>query len=120
MVAFLAALSGRSPLFRTGTERITPAARELLHAHGVSAGELLVAHVTGAWAPSSRWGATCPEDYVANVDALETGARIIGFFSLGAEGDGSPGDDTRVWVITGAQDDTGTRRSTLILLPWEY
>jgi len=30
------------------------------------------------------------------------------------------GDDTRIWIVTDAEDDDGVRVSTLILLPEEY
>ena len=100
-------------LFDLGECRMTPAAAELLEAHGVAPIALLARHAVG------DWGGTCPEDVAANHRAIRDGSRIIGFYSLA--GDGSTQDETRVWVITDAVwPDTGERWLTTILTPREY
>ena len=96
-------------LFQPGRCGITPGALARLQTHGVTPEEMLFRHLR------LDPGSACLEDQAANHSALETGARILSFFHLVA-GD----DDTRIWVITDAEDDDGVRQSTLILLPEEY
>lgn len=55
---------------------------------------------------SGDWGDLCPEDAIANDEALHQGGRL-----LSAYGDG----EYRVWVITEAD-----RSVTTILLPEDY
>lgn len=55
---------------------------------------------------SGDWGDLCPEDAMANDDALHQGARL-----LSAYGDGQ----FRFWIITEAD-----RSVTTILLPEDY
>jgi hypothetical protein len=52
------------------------------------------------------WGDLCPEDMVANDDALKHGGRL-----LSAYGDGT----ARFWIITEAD-----RSVTTVLLPEDY
>ena len=105
------------PLFELGQCRMTHGAQSLLQRRAFDPSQLLTAHITGAWQGGP--GTTCDEDARANLSALASGARIMGFFSLG--GDGSADDDERVWIITDAvHPDTGRRWLTTILLPWEY
>jgi len=53
------------------------------------------------------WGNLCPEDALANDEALEGGGRIFSSYRLR--------DRTKIWIITEAD-----RSSTCILLPEEY
>jgi hypothetical protein len=55
---------------------------------------------------SGDWGNLCPEDAMANDDALHQGGRL-----LSAYGEG----DFRFWIITEAD-----RSATTILLPEDY
>ena len=53
------------------------------------------------------WGTVCPDDALANDEALEEGERLLSAYKLR--------DGTKVWIITEAD-----RSSTCILLPDEY
>ncbi len=53
------------------------------------------------------WGNLCPEDALANDQALEGGGRLFSAYKLR--------DRTKIWIITEAD-----RSSTCILLPEEY
>ena len=58
------------------------------------------------------WGTVCEEDKQANDDALRTGARLLSAYFLP--------DETKLWIITDAEDDKGKRQATTFLLPEEY
>lgn len=58
------------------------------------------------------WGEVGHEDRESNEDALRTGARLFSVYELT--------DDRKVWVITEAEDDSGRRYATTVLLPDEY
>ena len=90
-------------LFPLGFTHITPGARDLLDAAGISPAALLARHVAG------DWGAVPPEDARENALSLREGFRLVSSYPVG--------DDpaARVWVITEAD-----RTSTLLLLPEEY
>ena len=55
---------------------------------------------------SGDWGDLCPEDTMANDEALEHGGRLLSAYGQG---------EHRFWVITEAD-----RSSTTVLLPEDY
>jgi hypothetical protein len=55
---------------------------------------------------SADWGDLCPEDTLANTNALECGGRLFSAYGHGAH---------RIWVITEAD-----RSVTTVLLPDDY
>lgn len=55
---------------------------------------------------SGDWGDLCPEDTLANDDALEQGGRLFSAYGQG---------ETRFWIITEAD-----RSVTTVLLPEDY
>ena len=87
-------------LFPLGCTHITPAARDLLAAAGISPAALLARHVAG------DWGDVPPEDARENALSLRAGFRLVSSYPVG---------DGRIWIITEAD-----RSSTLLLLPSEY
>ncbi|VTU28648.1 hypothetical protein SRS16CHR_04308 [Variovorax sp. SRS16] len=95
----------RRRLFSLGRAVATPGALDALSAAGVSALALLRRHQGGDFSELDA------EDRQSNWEAIETGARLLSSYSVGS---------TRIWVITEAADDEGTRASTCLLLPQEY
>jgi hypothetical protein len=55
---------------------------------------------------SGDWGDLCPEDAIANDDALHQGGRLLSAYGVG---------EHRFWIITEAD-----RSVTTILLPEDY
>ena len=55
---------------------------------------------------SGDWGDLCPEDSLANDEALQHGGRLFSAFGQG---------DNRFWIITEAD-----RSATTVLLPNDY
>jgi hypothetical protein len=55
---------------------------------------------------SGDWGDLCPEDALANSDALDQGGRLFSAYGRG---------ETRFWIITEAD-----RSVTTVLLPEDY
>ncbi len=51
-------------------------------------------------------------DLRANAEALKTGGRILSAYVLPT--------GVKIWIITEAEDDSGSREATTILLPSEY
>ena len=94
-----------APLFLLGSTVATPGALALLERHGVSAASLLKRHQYG------DWGDLTAQDGSANEIAIKDGSRILSAYEVGRE---------RLWVITEAEDDRGTRASTCVLLVAEY
>ena len=92
--------------FRLGRVLATPAALDVIAASGDSPAQFLRRHARGDWGCISR------EDAQANLQALDSGARLLSAY------DTQLGD--RVWVITEAADASGQRLATPILLPEEY
>ncbi len=84
----------------------TPGALEALQKAGQSATEFLQRHIRG------DWGQLCDEDRQANDQALIDGSRILSAYRT------SNGE--KLWIITEAADDSGSRTATTILLPSEY
>lgn len=63
------------------------------------------------WHQQGLRGALDKDDVAANQSALKDGGRIFSSYIIGGE---------KVWVITEAADEDGSRSSTTILLPSEY
>lgn len=68
---------------------------------------------------SLDWGDTSEEDKICNDYAVEEGSRIISVYHLPTSLGQLAGHD-RIWIITEAVGNTGTRASTCILFPSEY
>ena len=58
------------------------------------------------------WGQLDDHDMRANADALKCGSRILSTYTLPTR--------VKIWIITEAEDDSGNREATTILLPSEY
>ena len=101
-------ISVNSPRFSLGQIVGTPAALQLLERLGKNVGEYIERHVKGDWGDLSE------DDKQANEDALVDGGRILSSYIL--DGD----DATKIWVITEAEDESGDRLATSIILPEEY
>jgi exonuclease V gamma subunit len=93
-------------LFDLGQILATPGALDALTKNNTTGLDLLRKHVSG------DWGILTDDDRQANQDALESGDRILSSYMLS--------DETKLWVITEATDDSGKRMATTILLPDEY
>tara|TARA_Y100001973_G_scaffold9945_1_gene13544 strand:+ start:231 stop:497 length:267 start_codon:yes stop_codon:yes gene_type:complete len=65
--------------------------------------EYLIRHAYG------DWGDVPPEDDRANDQALKDGSRLVSSY-----------DGGKLWIITEAEDATGKRHATTLLLPEEY
>ena len=92
--------------FPLGQVVATPGALEALQRNNSTGLEYLRRHASG------DWGIVCEDDKQANEAALQTGARLMSAYFLP--------DETKLWIITEAQDDNGTRAATTFLLPEEY
>ncbi len=92
--------------FDLGQIVATPGALEVLQRNNSTGLEYLRRHASG------DWGIVCEEDKQANDDALPTGARLLSAYFLP--------DETKLWIITDAEDDKGKRQATTFLLPEEY
>ena len=92
--------------FNLGQIVATPGALEALSRVNSNGMKYLRRHVTG------DWGIVCDEDKQANEMALHTGARLMSAYFLP--------DETKLWIITEAADDSGKRAATTLLLPEEY
>lgn len=103
MVAFM----NRQPLFPLGQIVATPAALEAFEEAGQTPSDLLARHVCGDWGDE-----LCDEDRELNDEALKDGSRVLSAYRLRT--------NTKIWVISDAQDDNGLRAATTILLPEEY
>ena len=96
----------KKPLFTLGQVLATPGALEALEQTGQGIWEFLSRHVAG------DWGVVGADDAEANHQALTDGSRILSAYLLN--------DGTKVWIITEAEDDAGSRMATTVLLPEEY
>jgi hypothetical protein len=94
------------PRFSLGQIVATPGALEALQKAGQTPTEFLKRHA------QSDWGDVCDEDRQLNDHALIDGSRLLSAYrtSLGE----------KLWIITEAADDSGSRSATTILLPSEY
>lgn len=93
-------------LFPLGQTVATPGALEALHRNNSTGLEYIRRHASG------DWGVVCAEDKEANDAALKSGARLLSAYFLP--------DETKLWIITDAEDDKGNRQATTFLLPEEY
>ena len=94
------------PIFELGQVVATPGAIEAINSAGETALIILQRHASG------NWGEVDPHDAAANEAAVEDGSRILSAYRTAT--------GIRIWVITEAQDDSGHRAATTILLPEEY
>ena len=92
--------------FSLGQTVATAGALEALRRNNTNGLEYLRQHASG------DWGMVCGEDKEANDEALQTGARLLSAYFLA--------DETKLWIITDAEDDQGNRQATTFLLPEEY
>jgi hypothetical protein len=93
-------------LFPLGQTVVTPAALDLLRAHGASSDTLLRRHSAG------DWGDISPNDRGLNDQAVRDGSRIFSVYEIAPE--------VKVLIITEAEDDDGERAATTILCPEDY
>lgn len=94
-----------TPLFGLGHVYATPAVLRHLSVHGRFAAELLAYHAGG------EWGSVPTEDATSNMRAVKDGSRILSAYLV---------EGRRIWCITEAADDEGTRHSTVLLFAEEY
>jgi hypothetical protein len=92
--------------FPFGQLLATPGALAALEESGQGPAEFLARHSQG------DWGEICAADWQLNDSALVDGSRLLSAYrtSMGS----------KVWIITEAADDQGSRAATTILLPEEY
>jgi hypothetical protein len=93
------------PLFGLGHVYATPAVLRHLSVHGRLAAELLAYHAGGVW------GLVPAEDATSNTRAIKDGSRILSAYLV---------EGRRIWCITDAADEGGTRHSTVLLFADEY
>ena len=62
------------------------------------------------------WGTLDKHDWEMNQEALVNGGRILSNYEMDCEED----DPDRLWIITEAEDENGSRAATTLLLPSEY
>lgn len=93
--------------FPLGQVVATPGALLALDRTGEPVSKFLARHRKG------DWGEVDAGDWKANDDSLISGARLLSAYTL---------DDsaTKIWIITEAVGEDGTRESTCVLLPDEY
>ena len=94
------------PKFALGRTVATPAALEALENSNQSPQEFLIRHLR------LEQGDLCDEDHELNKQTIEDGSRILSSFHTAK--------NVKLWVITEAEDDSGQRAATTILLPEEY
>ena len=92
--------------FQTGQILATPGALEALSESSHSPAEFIDRHC------NCDFGDLSEEDRHMNEMALVDGSRI--FYAYKTR------NDTKIWIITEAEDDDGVRCETTILLPEEY
>lgn len=98
------------PRFSLGQVVATPAALETLERLGKSVVEYIELHVKGDWGDLSE------DDRKANEEALGDGSRLLSSYILEGKGD----DAIKLWIITEAEDESGDRLATTLLLAEEY
>jgi hypothetical protein len=92
--------------FKLGQILATPGALETLNESGQSPADFLDRHC------NCDWGEMSEEDCQLNDEAMVDGSRIFSSYKTR--------NGTKIWIITEAEDDEGTRCATTILLPEEY
>ncbi len=100
--------NGRStqPKFNLGQVVATPGAIHALRQSGEMPATFLNRHARG------DWGDICDDDRQLNDEALQDGSRIMSVYST------SKG--TKLWIITDATNEDGSREVTTLLLPEDY
>ena len=92
--------------FKLGQILATPGALEALTESSQSPANFLDRH------RSCDWGEMSEEDCQLNDEAMVDGSRLFSSYKTR--------NGTKIWVITEAEDDSGVRCATTILLPEEY
>jgi hypothetical protein len=95
-----------SPRFSLGRVLAMPGALQALEESGQAPPYFLDRHARG------DWGDVDHGDWQLNDQALQDGSRILSAYKT-LKG-------TKIWIITEAADDDGTRAATTLLLPEEY
>ena len=93
-------------MFSLGQILATPGALHALQDSGQTPTEFVGRHVRG------DWGDLCDEDRRLNDLALQDGSRILSAYQTR--------NGVKLWIITEAADDAGSRAATTLLLPDEY
>ncbi len=93
-------------LFPLGLLLATPGALAAAEEAGDNLLVFIFRHAAGDWGDLSR------EDRLANAASLKDGTRLLSAYHLK--------DGSKIWIITEAQDDEGSREATTVLLPEEY
>jgi len=96
----------KTPKFSLGRILATPGALDELEQSGQAPATFLTRHVSG------DWGDLSDEDKALNDQAVADGGRVLSSYVT------KTGD--KIWVITEAADEEGTRSATTLLLPSEY
>jgi hypothetical protein len=94
------------PKFSLGRILATPGALTALEESGESPGVLLNRH------SQNDWGDLCDEDKALNDAALVDGSRLLSAYTT-LKG-------VKLWIITEAVCENGTRASSCLLLPEDY
>jgi hypothetical protein len=106
--------------FSLGQILATPNALALMQKHAVSPLELIARQAR------CDWGDCCADDAALNELALADGSRLMSVYRLvsdkvlSATGHEKRSELPTVWVITNAQDASGVRDCTTLLLPDDY
>ncbi|MBD3671953.1 MAG: hypothetical protein HUJ26_00380 [Planctomycetaceae bacterium] len=95
------------PKFSLGKVVATTLALEALNESNQSPWEFISRHASGDWGEE-----LCDEDRELNEQALSDGSRLLSAYVTKS--------NQKVWVITEAEDDSGKRAATTVLLPEEY
>lgn len=93
--------------FLPGQIVATPGALKALEESGQTPGEFLALHLAGDWGDELSG-----YDKLLNDLSLEDGSRLLSSYRT------TKGE--KIWIITEAEDDTGKRVATTVLLPTEY
>jgi hypothetical protein len=96
----------RDANFSLGRVLATPGALRVIEVSGHTPAEFLNRHAQG------DWGCVSMGDRQLNDMAISSGSRILSAYETR--------DGTRLWIITEAENASGQRESTTILLPQEY
>lgn len=94
------------PRFNSTAVLSTPAALEAFERNHQTPFFFLQKHFAG------DWGELCEEDRQANEQALLDGSRLLSAYRLR--------DNTKIWIITEAENESGHREVTTTLLPSDY
>jgi hypothetical protein len=92
--------------FNLGRVVATPGALAAMEASGQSPAFFLDQHIQG------EWGLVCDEDKALNDAALIDGSRLLSAYTT-LKG-------VKIWIVTEAVGEDGTRASSCLLLPEDY